>query len=154
MSKAFTSIDPQGHAGKSDVWLTPIELIERMGKFDMDPCGYPGHQTASELICLPDDGLKAKWSGKIWLNPPYSNAEPWLNKLAEHGYGMGLIFTRTGTNYIQRILRAADYVVFVRGRISFINPKDMEKRTNAGADSMLICFGCAPQDKSIGVRLS
>lgn len=151
---SFTSTDPASKKGKSDTWLTPLDIISRLSTdgFDLDPCGYDGHNTARKIITLPQDGLKYKWHGKVWLNPPYSDAEPWLRRLSEHGCGVALMFSRTGTSYMQGILRAATCVQFIKGRISFIKP-GVEKSNNAGADSMAIFFGCEPVDTSLGVVL-
>ena len=30
------------HRGASDVWLTPPEIIDAVGPFDLDPCAAPG----------------------------------------------------------------------------------------------------------------
>ena len=66
---SFVSTDSQ--AQETHSWLTPLKLIKSLGDFDLDPCAYPGHRTANELICLPNDGLKMDWFGRVWLNPPY-----------------------------------------------------------------------------------
>ena len=147
MSK-FVKTDPQSHKGNSDTWLTPLDLIARIGKFDYDPCPFVGHQTAS--ILEEGDGLKSKWFGKVWLNPPYSESKLWLDKLATHGLGVALIFARTGSSWIQKYIRASDEICLLRGRISFMRP-DGTFGHNAGADSMLLCYGCSVDDKSLGV---
>lgn len=146
--KKFVSTDPQGHKGETDVWLTPLPLLERVGVFDYDPCPHQGHNTAS--ILEQKDGLKSKWQGKVWLNPPYSEAEEWLDKLCTHGYGCALVFARTGSAWIQKYMRAADEICFIRGRISFMRT-DGTYGHNAGADSMILCYGCKVKDRSLGV---
>jgi hypothetical protein len=146
--KRFVSTDPQSHKGQSDIWLTPLELIKRIGEYDYDPCPFPNHKTAKVLE--QHDGLSSNWLGKVWLNPPYSEAEIWLNKLAEHGYGSALVFARTGSKWIQPIMQRADNIVFIKGRISFMRP-DFTYGHNAGADSMILNFGCEVNDKSLGV---
>lgn len=148
---SFVSTDPVSHKGKTDVWLTPLSLIERIGDFDYDPCPYPGHQTAKKLEIA--DGLKSKWHGKVWLNPPYSDADKWIEKLAEHGHGCALLFARTGTKWMQRSMRMADSICFIKGRISFLRP-DLTYGHNAGADSLILCFGCEVKDKTLGVILN
>lgn len=61
----------QSHRAQTTTWLTPLNITDALGEFDLDPCGYPGWPTANDLICLPDDGLAADWYGRVWLNPPY-----------------------------------------------------------------------------------
>lgn len=144
----FVATEPPGHQGKTNTWLTPLELIHQLGTFDLDPCGFPGHQTATRLICLPDCGLSATWEGRVWLNPPYGREQrEWLAKLQAHGNGIALVFARLETKWIQPFLQGGFFSI--RGRISFLNEQGM-RVTNAGAPSMLIPFG----RKNIGAILT
>lgn len=148
MTRSFVSTDPHNHIGKTNTWLTPLKLIRSLGKFDLDPCGFPGHQTAAKLICLPEDGLSAQWSGRVWLNPPYGKEQQaWLQRLQVHGNGIALIFARLETIWIQPFLRGGFFQL--RGRIRFLNEK-FEAQSSAGAPSMLIPF----DRKNIGSILS
>lgn len=128
-------------------WLTPLPLIEQLGEFDLDPCAYPGHQTATKLITLPTDGLNAEWSGRVWLNPPYGKeAAAWMKKLKEHDNGIALIFARLETKWIQPFIENGFFQL--EGRISFLSPDGLSKG-NSGAPSILIPFG----RKNIGAIL-
>lgn len=148
---SFVTTDPQSHVGNTDIWLTPLELVSRLSDcgFDLDPCGHEGHITARNIYHPPQDGLKLPWHGKVYLNPPYSEAEKWVEKLIEHGYGVALLFARTDNKYFQRMIRACDSIQFIKGRISFIKP-DGTKKSNAGAASIAFFFGCKPSDPSLG----
>ena len=44
--------------------------------------------------------------GRIWLNPPYSKPLIWqfVEKLAEHGNGIALLFNRCDSNKFQDII--------------------------------------------------
>ena len=67
----------QSARAKTTTWLTPPELIQALGPFDLDPCAAPSPRpwpTAAQHIELPRDGLAEPWSGYVWLNPPYSHA--------------------------------------------------------------------------------
>lgn len=124
---------------ESHTWLTPLPLVRALGEFDLDPCAYPGHETAKRLICLPEDGLSADWSGRVWLNPPYGkHAQDWLLKLQAHGNGVALIFARLETRWIKPFLSNGFFVI--DGRIAFISNRSGFKG-NAGAASILIPFG-------------
>ena len=59
--------------GETNEWLTPPGLLAKLGDFDLDPCAHPDqfYQTASRMVCPPQDGLSEAWSGRVWLNPPY-----------------------------------------------------------------------------------
>ena len=133
----------QSHAALSTTWLTPLEIIRALGDFDLDPCGYPSWPTAERLICLPDDGLTAEWEGRVWLNPPYGAAVwTWLDKLADHGDGIALIFARTETSgFVRQVWEKADAVKFLHGRLHFHHPSGERAAANAGAPSCLVAYG-------------
>ena len=104
-SMSFVATDPVSHKGKTNTWLTPLSLVNSLGRFDLDPCAHPGHATADKLITLPSDGLSQEWFGRVSLNPPYGKEQQeWLNKMQEHGDGVALIFARLETRWIQPFL--------------------------------------------------
>lgn len=128
---------------KTDTWLTPPHIIEALGRFDLDPCGFPGWPTADKAICLPDDGLAADWHGRVWLNPPYGTETwDWLARLAEHGQGTALIFARTETEgFVREVWGKAWAVLFLSGRLYFHKPDGSRASANAGAPSALVAYG-------------
>ena len=140
----IASYERKSNDGTSDVWLTPRQLIWALGPFDLDPCAAPSPRpwpTATRHIELPEDGLTVDWSGsRVWLNPPYSGAGPWLERMAEHRNGIALIFARVETDaWHSLIWPVAHRVFFPRGRIQFCLPDGTEKN-GSGAPSALICY--------------
>lgn len=130
---------------KSDIWLTPPEIVGALGAFDLDPCAVPAPRpwsTASRHIALPDDGLDAFWKGRVWLNPPYSReAVKWLRKLAEHGNGTALVFARTETAwFVESVWERAHAVMFLHGRLHFHHADGSRAKANAGAPSCLVSY--------------
>ena len=145
---SFVETDPASGEGQTNTWLTPLHIIQELGPFDLDPCGFPGHPTAERLICLPNDGLIQPWQGRVWLNPPYGkHAVHWLEKLQKHGNGIALVFARLETNWLRPFLRDGFFVI--SGRLAFESPVT-KKKGNAGTASILIPFG----RKNIGSILS
>lgn len=140
MSKrGFSKLDPQSHVGKTTTWLTPLDFIEQLGTFDLDPCAHKKHKTAKNLIALPKDGLKEKWGGRVWLNPPYGRGmDKWIQKLSDHGNGIALLFARTDTKLFHTV--KPDLVFFLKGRIAFLD-ENFQSDTNAGHGSMLLAWG-------------
>ena len=135
----------QSAAMQSDTWLTPPAIVSALGKFDLDPCCPPvmPWATASRMLTERDDGLAAEWSGRVWLNPPYSReAVKWLRKLAAHGCGTALVFARTETSwFFETVWRAATAVLFLEGRIHFHHADGTRAPANAGAPSCLVAYG-------------
>lgn len=130
----------------SDTWLTPPDILAALGPFDLDPCAAPEPRpwaTAARHIALPEDGLTAEWSGRVWLNPPYSReAVRWMRKLADHGNGIALIFARTETAWFREcVWERADGVLFLDGRLHFHRPDGSRAAANAGAPSCLVAYG-------------
>jgi phage N-6-adenine-methyltransferase len=128
---------------KSDIWYTPLHIIEALGAFDLDPCGNAEHQTATTIY--ERDGLDQHWLGRVWLNPPYSQVEKWLDRLAEHGKGMALVFARTDTKWAQKHMANADSVFFLKGRIKFLNTDFQCSPYGAGHGSMFLAYGETPE---------
>lgn len=135
------------HSARAETttWLTPPHIIDALGPFSLDPCAAPGWSTADRHIILPEDGLAAEWSGRVWLNPPYGNeAWRWLDKLAAHGDGIALIFARTETaGFVQQVWQKATGILFLHGRLHFHYPDGTRAPANSGAPSCLVAYGQA-----------
>jgi hypothetical protein len=136
----------QSPAMKTDVWLTPPDILARLGEFDLDPCAAPEPRpwaTAKHMITLPEDGLVAPWEGRCWLNPPYGNLGwPWLERGAEHGNAVALIFARTETSgFFRTVWQKADAVLFVEGRLYFHHADGTRAGANSGGPSCLVAYG-------------
>lgn len=130
----------------SDTWLTPPEIIAKLGPFDLDPCAAPEPRpwpTAARHISRPRNGLAAKWAGRVWLNPPYSrDAVRWMRRMAEHGTGTALIFARTETSwFVETVWQRASAALFLHGRIHFHHPDGSRAPANSGAPSVLVAYG-------------
>jgi len=105
---------------ESDEWYTPQEYIDAakavMGAIDLDPASSEMAQTvvrAGVYLTRFDDGLaQVRWiHQRIWLNPPYSNPAPWVEKLVrEHQAGpfcteaIVLVNNATETSWFQLLL--------------------------------------------------
>lgn len=136
----------QSARAKTTTWLTPPEITDALGEFDLDPCAAPSPRpwpTAARHIELPEDGLAAEWEGRVWLNPPYSfEAWKWLDKLATHGKGTALIFARTETaGFVAQVWERATAILFLHGRLFFHYPDGTRAPANSGAPSCLVAYG-------------
>lgn len=154
MTGRLPGMGPHRAESTTDDWLTPPDLLRRLGRFDLDPCtpiDPMPWQTADLRFSLDDDGLALPWTGRVWLNPPYSNVAPWVRKLRRHGNGIALVFARTETAWWHdEIWHSADAILFLRGRLTFLRPDGGHARSNggrdggngnAGAPSALVAYG-------------
>ena len=129
----------------NDEWWTPAEVIEpvraALGEIDLDPCTHPDAQRvirAANYYARPDDGLTLPWSGRVWLNPPYSKPRPWVYRLLQmdNGAAAACILTATSAAGSEAglLLLACASVIALPGRVRF--------RRGAGV-------GSAPRDASV-----
>lgn len=143
MNTLFETGQDGGTATTHD-WLTPPEILQALGDFDLDPCAseHQPWRTAREQLTIRDDGLARPWAGRVWCNPPYGPfAARWLERCADHGNAVAFVFARTETTVFQeQVWPKADAVLFLRGRVSFRLPGG-GRSGPAGAPSVLIAYG-------------
>jgi hypothetical protein len=128
----------------SDDWLTPPEIINSLGKFDLDPCtpeNMPWN-TAEKMYTPNDNGLLMPWFGRVWLNPPYGKSiSVWMNRMAIHKNGIALVFARTETKwFFDYIWKCANSLLFIKSRISFFSSDNVSRKFNAPAPSVLVSY--------------
>ena len=125
------------HNSGNNEWYTPAEYIEAaravMGGIDTDPasCEQANRTVrAGTFYTAEQDGLAREWTGRVWLNPPYSQplCDRFCKAVADR-YDAGrieqavvLVNNATDTAYFQRMLDSASAVCFPKGRIKFPDP--------------------------------
>ncbi|WP_462384252.1 DNA N-6-adenine-methyltransferase [Pseudomonas sp. Marseille-QA0892] len=133
----------------TDEWLTPPDILAKLGCFDLDPCSPHESRrpwpTAGKHYCLEDDGLAKEWLGRVWMNPPFGReAVKWMRKLASHGNGIALIPARTETAmFYETVWGVADAILFIQGRPHFHRVDGSRAPFNSGAPICLIAYGIA-----------
>lgn len=128
---------------QTNSWFTPWHIFMRLGRFDLDPCTAEARpwDTANHHIYETEDGLKAAWFGRVWLNPPYDRRviHKWMAKMAEHNCGTALVFARTETDFWHRFVwTVAKAVLFIKGRVHFLDHRGVASKNCGGAPSALI----------------
>lgn len=71
----------------SDERYTPnwvLDLVEQiLNGIDLDPCADPQRRVpAKRHYTKEDNGLSIGWSGKVFLNPPFSKSSDWIKHLS------------------------------------------------------------------------
>lgn len=138
MNTAFERTD------QKDEWLTPPEITDALGPFDVDVCApiTPPWKIAPRSFTIETDGLASSWDWDfVWCNPPYGKeTHKWLAKMKEHNNGIALIFARTDTRMFHDYVFNADAILFIKGRLSFYDVQG-KKGGTAGAPSCLVAYG-------------
>ena len=110
-------------AAASDNWETPPEFYKYLNDrydFNFDPCPLK-----SEF-----NGLKIKWYGNIFINPPYSNTRKFLEKglkekkLKNADTLVYLLPSRTDTKWFHELILNKAEIRFIKGRLKFSGHKN------------------------------
>lgn len=142
----------QRTVGKNDTWITPPEILRRLGGFDLDPCAAPSTHIARINMAAPSvDGLACEWTtgSRVWCNPPFNRyARPkWMAKMANHGNGIMLVPAATETKaFFDYVWAKADAVCFLKGRPHFHHPDGTRSRANCGCSIALVAYGADNAD--------
>jgi len=135
----------QSRTMEKDEWLTPPEILEALGPFDLDPCAPIKRpwSMAEKHYTKEDNGLFLPWEGRVWCNPPYLRREwRWLEKCAFHGNAIALTFARTETaQFFKQVWGKADGLLFIKERLHFYDVDGNRSNWNAGAPSVLVAYG-------------
>ena len=111
----------------NDERYTPIEIIDAVGPFDLDPCAPidPFNITAARMINRVQNSLIRAWSGRVWLNPPYSSPlfEQFIDRMIDHNNGVALLPNRFDIQlYQNKILPNISSIFLFSGRVRFYTP--------------------------------
>lgn len=125
----------------SDEWATPQWLFNELNEifhFSLDLCATADNAKCRNYFTQTDDGLKQKWQGICWLNPPYSQITPWIDKAYQSSSNgatvVCLLPSRTDTLWWHSYAVKGD-IFFVNGRLKF-----NDGRQSAPFPSTIIVF--------------
>ncbi len=128
------------HVGQSTgerEWFTPPEYIEAarkvMGSIDVDPASCDEANKTVKATCYytaENDGLKQKWKGTVWLNPPYDHpivddfCQLLVEKVETEEVSQACLIVNniTETAAGQTVLGKCNAICFPKGRVKFFNP--------------------------------
>lgn len=79
----------------NDDWYTPKWIFDTLDvRFDLDVSAPPGGVPwipADRHFTKAEDGLLQPWSGRVWMNPPFSKTQPWVERFIAHRSGIALL---------------------------------------------------------------
>lgn len=115
--------------GRQD-WETPFELFDALNaefNFTTDVCATSENTKCKRWFTPEVDGLKQKWDGVCWMNPPFRTMLPWIKKALAESQENGatvvcLLPARTNTNWWHDYCMRGE-IRFLRGRPKFNGAK-------------------------------
>lgn len=155
--------------------LERVRVLAPGGRIALDPATAPSNPTRALRYCAPGemsqwhlgkgggewvahDGLAADWlklakGGLVFVNPPYGRAaggNEWIRKIGEEGRkGCRMVallgVSRTEQGYMVGMLREANLVCFIRGRVAFRNPSTGDLVSGNSYSSWAIGFNLDPR---------
>ena len=130
---------------QKDEWYTPREIIESVGHFDLDPCApmIPLFHTADRMYNREEDGLSKPWTGRVWLNPPYSQPllDNFMARMADHNNGIALLFNRCDSRMFREyVLERATAIRFLYQRIKFHYPSG-RRGNSPRCGNIMVAYG-------------
>lgn len=117
---------------------TPLWLYEGLNfvfKFKLDVCASKKNHKHWNYFTKKEDSLKQKWTSSNFMNPPYSDMSPWIEKASsEEGKTCALLKCDPSTkNFIN---------CYHFGHVILLNPRIKHEGFENSADfpSMLVIF--------------
>jgi hypothetical protein len=127
---------------KNDEFYTPKFIFDAFKcNFDLDvasPLETQTHVPALRKFTIKENGLIQEWEGFVWMNPPFSKAEPWVDKFIQHGHGIGLLPT-SKAKWFTRIWQSSSSLVLLPSNFKFDKPDDL--RSDIFMPTVLVGIG-------------
>ncbi|HGN2013295.1 TPA: phage N-6-adenine-methyltransferase [Proteus mirabilis] len=126
-------------------WFAPLDA--EFG-FYLDAAADKNNALCSHYLTEKDNSLNCDWEsyGSIWVNPPYSDIQPWVNKAAEQCRKqlqpiVMLVPSDTSVGWYESALETVDEVRLITGgRISFINAETKKPVSGNNKGSMFLIW--------------
>lgn len=143
-----------------DYWATPQEMVDGLLQYAvvkeivpaglslLDVCASEQNKKCERFITEQQDTLATPWgeNNLCWLNPPYSNVQPFLNKAvaeaANGNYTVALLKNDCSTKWFHYAAKNAIAVVYIMlGRIGFVSAMTGESVGENNFSSVAFIFG-------------
>lgn len=158
-------VDSVMYSSGSELWRTPPELVAGLelllGEFDLDPCASDESAAKAKRFLTPkQDGLKQPWGQNNFVNPPWRRANkkkgitaipimPWIRKaVMEPGQCTLLLAARTDTDFFRLAFEHAKLVMFIHGRLLYLNENNQPVFPAAFPSVVLVTEGGGRKPKT------
>ena len=115
-------------------WETPkwlFDLLDDEYKFSLDVCATKENAKCWSYYTKADNGLRRRWEGSVWCNPPYGReVGQWTARAVKQirykrlVRAVFLLPVRTDTKWWnETVLGRANELRFIEGRLRFVGAK-------------------------------
>ena len=144
----FKRGDPERETPK---WF--FDHYDREFHLGLDVCATTKNKKCVRFFTKAENGLRRKWFSNIWLNPPYSEIEPWCEKAWE--------YARTGKGVVVALLpiwptapwfkkyASHGHIRLLTRRVRFVGEK-----SKAPLDLMIVVWTATSQSKNGRLRVT
>lgn len=126
----------RGALDKVDDRRTPRSLFDPLNevhRFDLDVAASRENALCGRYFTIAQDGLRQRWNGRVWCNPPYSDCGAWVAKAHLERHNVDLIVMLLPANrteqswwqeYVEPYRDSNDFLSahFLAGRLRFDVP--------------------------------
>lgn len=113
-------------SSRTDEWSTPNDLFAELNDifhFDLDACACLGNAKCQRFFTREQNALTCRWSGRVWMNPPYGREiAAFMRKAYDESLGgatvVCLVPSRTDTEWWHRYAKRGQ-IIYLRGRLKF-----------------------------------
>jgi phage N-6-adenine-methyltransferase len=119
----------------------------------LDVCATTENKKCVLFFTKAENGLRRKWLRNIWLNPPYSEIEPWCKKAWE--------YAQTGKGVVVALLPLwptapwfKKYVIHGHIRLLTTRVRFVGEKGNAPVDLMIVVWTATSQSKNGRLRVT
>jgi len=113
-------------SSRNDEWETPDDFfaeLDAIFHFDLDACASARNAKCPRFFTKEDDALKHRWSGTVWMNPPYGrDIAQFMRKAYEESLCdatvVCLVPSRTDNDWWHRYAMRGQ-IAYLRGRLKF-----------------------------------
>ncbi|MBZ7420931.1 phage N-6-adenine-methyltransferase [Klebsiella michiganensis] len=142
-----------------NLWQTPVPLFVALDaefRLTLDAAASADNALCNRYITEQQNTLETPWAnylsipGYVWLNPPYSDITPFVQKAADESKNqigtVMLVPADTSVGWFREAIETASEVRFiVGGRLAFINPVSGKPVSGNNKGSMLIIWHPYPR---------
>jgi hypothetical protein len=126
----------------SDDYYTPPWIFEKLAiTFALDvasPTGGCHWIPATNHYDQETNGLTSDWYGNVFMNPPFSKPQPWVDKFMQHANGIAVL-PMSKSKWFDQIWAHQNAIVVLPQNLKYIDPKG--SNGSIFMPSILVAYG-------------